>query len=190
MPAQDTDDQREADGYRPDETQAERDDRNLADLLQELRVAGLGIQVIFGFMLGLPFTSKFSELGPGQRTLYIVTLLLAAVATALLVGPVAYHRLVFRRHLKRHLVGAANVMAILGLAAVALTVSAAVLLVVSYVAHGAPAVIIGVFVVCVFVGLWFVYPLTRHWDSQPEPPGPPAPPPGPSHDRRAGSGRH
>jgi hypothetical protein len=179
MPAQDTGDQRSSDGYRPDETQAERDDRNLAELLQELRVAGLGIQVIFGFMLGLPFTSKFSELGPGQRTLYIVTLLLAAVATALLVGPVAYHRLVFRRHLKRHLVGAANVMAILGLAAVALTVSAAVLLVVSYVAHGAPAVIIGVFVVCVFAGLWFVYPLTRHWDSQPEPPGPPAPPPGP-----------
>ena len=179
MPAQDTGDERAAAGYRPDETQAERDDRNLAELLQELRVAGLGIQVIFGFMLGLPFTSKFSELGSGQRTLYIVTLLLAAVATALLVGPVAYHRVVFRRHLKRHLVGAANVMAILGLAAVALTVSAAVLLVVSYVAHGAPAVIIGVLVVCVFAGLWFVYPLTRHWDSQPEPPGPPAPPPGP-----------
>ena len=179
MPKPETGDQRSADGYRPDESQAERDDRNLAELLQELRVAGLGIQVIFGFMLGLPFTSKFSELGPGQRTLYIVTLLLAAIATALLVGPVAYHRLVFRRHLKRHLVGAANVMAILGLAAVALTVSAAVLLVVSYVVQGAPAVIIGVFVVCVFAGLWFVYPLTRHWDSQPEPPGPPAPPPGP-----------
>ena len=117
MPAQDTGDQHTTDAYRPGESGAERDDRNLAELLQELRVAGLGIQVIFGFMLGLPFTSKFSELGPGQRTLYIVTLLLAAVATALLVGPVAYHRLVFRRHLKRHLVGAANVMAILGLAA-------------------------------------------------------------------------
>ena len=179
MPAQDTGDQRATGSYRPRETQAERDDRNLAELLQELRVAGLGIQVIFGFMLALPFTNKFSALGPGQRTLYIVTLLLAAVATALLVGPVAYHRLVFGRHLKRHLVGAANVMAILGLATVGLTVSAAVLLVVSYVVHGAPAVIIGVFVVCVFAGLWFVYPLTRHWDSQPEPPGPPAPPPGP-----------
>jgi len=173
MPAQDTGDQRAADGYRPRETQAERDDRNLAELLQELRVAGLGIQVIFGYLLALPFTSKFSALGPGQRTLYIVTLLLAAVATALLVGPVAYHRLVFRRHLKRHLVGAANVMAILGLATVGLTVSAAVLLVVSYVVRGAPAVIIGVFVVCVFAGLWFVYPLTRHWDSRPESPGTP-----------------
>jgi Family of unknown function (DUF6328) len=175
MPAQDRGDQRTADGYRPGETEAERDDRNLADLLQELRVAGLGIQIIFGYLLALPFTSKFSALGPGQRALYLATLLLAAVATALLVGPVAYHRLVFRRHLKRHLVGAANVMAILGLAAVGLTISGAVLLVASYVVHGAPAVIIGVFVVCLFAGVWFVYPLTRHWDSQPERPGPPAP---------------
>jgi hypothetical protein len=61
---------------------------------------------------------------------------------------------------------------------VGLTVSAAVLLVVSYVAHGAPAVIIGVFVVCLFAGLWFVYPLTRHWDSRPGPPETPPDRPG------------
>jgi hypothetical protein len=180
MPAQDPGDQRTGDGNRPGETEAERDDRNLAELLQELRVAGLGIQVIFGYLLALPFTSKFSALGPGQRTLYVATLVLAAVATALLVGPVAYHRVVFRRHLKRHLVGAANVMAILGLATVGLTVSAAVLLVVSYVVHGAPAAIIGVFVVCLFAGLWFVYPLTRHWDSRPGPLGTPPDRPGAS----------
>jgi hypothetical protein len=162
---------------RPGETEAERDDRNLADLLQELRVAGIGVQMIFGFLLAIPFASKFSALGTGQRTLYVVTLVLAAVATALLVGPVAYHRLVFRRHLKRHLVGAANVMAILGLAAVGLTVSASVLLVVSYVARGLPTVVIGIFVVCLFAGLWFVYPLTRHWDSRGEQPDPPTTPP-------------
>jgi hypothetical protein len=67
-----------------------------------------------------------------------------------------------------------------------LTISGAVLLVASYVAHGAPAVIIGVFVVCLFAGVWFVYPLTRHWDSQPEPPGPPAR----SQDRQAGGTAH
>ena len=177
MPAQDTGDRHTADDYRPGETRAERDDRNLIELLQELRVAGLGIQVIFGYLLALPFTSKFSALGPGQRALYTATLLLAVVSTALLLGPVAYHRLVFRRHLKQHLVGAANVMAILGLATTGLTVSAAVLLVVSYVVHGAPAAIIGIFVVCLFAGLWFVYPLTRHWES-PEPPGPPPDRPG------------
>jgi hypothetical protein len=148
--------------YRPGETAAERDDRNLAELLQELRVAGLGIQMIFGFLLALPFTSRFSTLGPAERGLYVATLVLAAIATALLVGPVAYHRLVFRRRLKRHLVRAANVMAILGLATVAVTVSAAVLLVVSYVARD------GIFVVCLFTGLWFVFPLTRRWGSPPE----------------------
>jgi Family of unknown function (DUF6328) len=178
MPAQDTGGSRRTDGYRPGETEAERDDRNLAELLQELRVAGLGIQVIFGYLLALPFTSKFSALGSVQRTLYLATLLLAAVATALLLGPVAYHRMVFRRHLKRHLVGAANVMAILGLAITGLTISSAVLLVVSYVAHGAPVAIIGVFVVCLFAGLWFVYPLTRHWETRPESPGPPPDRPG------------
>ena len=81
----------------------------------------------------------------------------------------------FRRRLKQHLVRAANVMAILGLGTVALTVCAAVLLVASYVARGLPAVLIGVFVVCLFAGLWFVYPLTRRV-SPPEPPTTPGPP--------------
>lgn len=143
------------------ETEAERDDRNLAELLQELRVAGLGVQVIFGFLLSLPFTNRFSVLGPPQRVLYVVSLLLAATSTALLLGPVAYHRLVFRRRLKHHLIRAANVMAICGLAAVGLTVTAAVLLVLSYVAKGTPAIILSAVVGCLFAGLWFVFPLTR-----------------------------
>src|SRR5262245_17237311 len=180
MPAQDAGDQHTSDGYRPSETEAERDDRNLAELLQELRVAGLGIQVMFGFLLALPFTNKFSALGPAQRGLYLATLLLSAVATALLVGPVAYHRVVFRRHLKRHLVGAANVMAILGLATVGLTVSAAVLLGASSRPPGPPAGVLGIFVVCLFAGLWFVHPPPRHRDHQPGQPGPPTPPPGPA----------
>lgn len=162
--------------YRPGETEAERDDRNLAELLQELRVAGLGVQMIFGFLLSLPFTNRFSALGAAQRWLYEATLVLAAVATALLLGPVAYHRLVFRRHLKRHLVTAANRMAILGLATVGLTVSAAVLLVFSYVARGLPATFVAMFVVCLFAGLWFIYPLTRRWGRPSEPPTGPGPP--------------
>jgi uncharacterized membrane protein len=146
---------------RPGETEAERDDRNLIELLQELRVAGLGVQVLFGFMLSLPFTTRFGQLSHAQRDLYLASLLLAAISTALLTGPVAYHRLVFRRHQKEVLVKDANVMALCGLAAVGLAISAAVLLVVSYVDKGLPAVIIAVFVVCVFAGLWFVLPLAR-----------------------------
>ena len=146
---------------RPDETGAERDDRNLIELLQELRVAGLGVQVLFGFLLALPFTSRFAQLSHPQRGLYVISVVLAATSTALLLGPVAYHRLVFRQHQKEQLVKDANIMAILGLAAVGLAVSAAVLLVLSYVVKGLPAVIITVFVVCLFAGLWFGLPLAR-----------------------------
>jgi hypothetical protein len=153
---------------RPGETEAERDDRNLIELLQELRVAGLGVQVLFGFLLSLPFTNRFVELGPPQRGLYVASLLLAAISTALLLGPVAYHRLVFRHHQKERLVRDANIMAIGGLAAVGLAISSAVLLVVSYVDKGLPAVIITAFVACLFVGLWFVLPFVR---SRPGPRG-------------------
>jgi Family of unknown function (DUF6328) len=146
---------------RPGETEAERDDRNLIELLQELRVAGLGVQVIFGFLLALPFTNRFSALDHGQRILYVIALTLASVATALLLGPVAYHRLVFRLHLKRHLIYAANVMAIAGLATVGLTICSAVLLVLSYVAKGLPAALVTAFTVILFAGLWFGLPLSR-----------------------------
>jgi Na+/melibiose symporter-like transporter len=130
-------------------------------LLQELRVAGLGVQVLFGFLLSLPFTNRFTKLDAGQRHLYLATLVLSAVATALLLGPVAYHRLVFRRGQKEGLVRAANVMAVLGLGAVGLAVSAAVLLVTSDVTGGLTAGLITAFVVLMFAGLWFVFPLTR-----------------------------
>ena len=144
-----------------DESEAQRADRNLGELLQELRVAGLGVQVLFGFLLSLPFTNRFTRLSPGQHNLYLACLVLAAVATALLLGPVAYHRLVFRRGLKESLVRAASVMAIAGLATVGLAVSAAVLLVTGYVASGLTAAVISVLVFLVFGLLWFAYPLTR-----------------------------
>ena len=143
------------------ESEAERDDRNLAELLQELRVAGLGVQVLFGFLLSLPFTTRFARLSHGQRDLYLATLVLSALATALLLGPVAYHRLVFRRGQKEGLVRTASMMAIGGLAVVGLAVSAAVLLVTGFVASGLPAVLITVFVVCTFGILWFAFPLAR-----------------------------
>jgi hypothetical protein len=144
-----------------DESEAERADRNLGELLQELRVAGLGVQVLFGFLLSLPFTTRFTHLSPGQRNLYLATLVLAAVATALLLGPVAYHRLVFRQGKKERLVRAANIMAITGLGTVGLAVSAAVLLVTDYVSSGLTAGLITAFVTCMFAGLWFVFPLAR-----------------------------
>lgn len=143
------------------ESEAQRDDRNVAELLQELRVAALGVQVLFGFLLGLPFTTRFSKLGQAQRDLYVATILLSALATVLVSGPVAYHRLVFRQQQKEHLVRAANVMAIAGLMTVALAISAAVLLVLSYVIPGAPAIAISACLLATFAVMWVAVPLAR-----------------------------
>jgi Family of unknown function (DUF6328) len=91
----------------------------------------------------------------------LATLVLATVATVLLLGPVAYHRLVFRQRQKERLVRAANVMAIAGLATVGLAVSAAVLLVTGFVAGGLPSIVITVLVVLMFGLTWFAFPLAR-----------------------------
>jgi hypothetical protein len=143
------------------ETPEQRDDRNLAELLQELRVAGLGVQVLFGFLLAIPFTTKFAALSSDQRALYVATLLAAAVATALLLAPVALHRILFRQGQKEFLVRAANVLAILGLATVSLAVSATVALVLSYVTPGLPMVVITIVMLVLFAVLWFAFPLSR-----------------------------
>lgn len=146
-----------------DESGEERADRNLGELLQELRVAGLGVQVLFGFLLSIPFSNKFSRLDTAQRDLYVTTLVLAAVATALLLGPVAYHRLLFRHQQKEWLVRTSNLLAILGMVTVGLAISAALALVLSYVAPGLPTVLITLAVFIVFGGLWFAIPLRRRY---------------------------
>jgi hypothetical protein len=146
---------------RPGETPEQRDDRNLVDLLQELRVGTLGVQVLFGFLLGLPFTVRFSRLEAWQRWLYLAIIMMSSVSIVLLVAPVAYHRLLFRRHQLGSLLRVANVLAIAGMATVALAVSGAVLLVTSYVEPGLPTPVLTIIVGGMFAGFWFVLPLIR-----------------------------
>jgi O-antigen/teichoic acid export membrane protein len=146
------------------ETEAQRIDRNLAELLQELRVAGLGVQVLFGFLLAMPFTNRFATLDPEQHRLYVTDLLLAALATALLTAPVAYHRIVFRHHKKHDLLRVANVLALGGLVVVALAISGAVLLVVSVVYDGLVAAIVAACVAGIYFVLWYVLPHLGHRD--------------------------
>jgi Family of unknown function (DUF6328) len=140
------------------ETEPERIDRNLSELLQELRVAGIGVQVLFGFLLSLPFTTRFDTLSDREETLYLADVLLAALSIALLTGPVAYHRIRFRQHAKASVLRASNTMAISGLGAGALSVSGAVLLVVSVVRDGIVVWLIGAATFLVFGLLWFVFP--------------------------------
>jgi Family of unknown function (DUF6328) len=147
------------------ESEAQRDDRNLAELVQELRVVSLGVQVLFGFLLSLPFTVRFIQLSSAQRGLYLTSLVLSAVATGLLLGPVAYHRVVFRRGMKEHLVRFANTMALLGLTAVGAAVLIAVLLVTSYVAGWLAGALITVLTTVLLSGLWwFALPIMRRRD--------------------------
>jgi hypothetical protein len=149
------------------ETAAQRDDRNLSELIQELRVAGLGVQVLFGFLLSLPFTTKFTQLSDGQRDLYLACVMLSAAATVLLIAPVAYHRLVFRRGLKEHVVRFANRLAIFGLAAVGGAVLASVLLLTWYVAGAlAGGLLTGVIGVMI-AAAWFTVPLASRRDRRP-----------------------
>ncbi len=148
------------------ETGAQRADRNLSELIQELRVAGLGVQVLFGFLLSLPFSNRFSQLDGAQRDLYITCLVLPAPATVLLIGPVAYHRMVFRRGLKERLVRAANIQAILGLTVVGGAVLSAVLLVSWYVAGAVAGVVITAILGVLTVGLWFAVPLASRREAR------------------------
>jgi len=149
-----------------DESVAQRADRNIVELVQELRVVGLGVQVLFGFLLSLPFTMRFTKLNGVQRDLYVTSLVLASVATVLLIGPVAYHRLVFRRGMKEQLVQFANMLAILGLAAVAGAVLMAVLLVTDFVVGTVFAILITAVLACMIAVLWFAVPLSRRRDRQ------------------------
>ena len=129
------------------------------ELLQELRVAGLGVQVLFGFLLALPFTNRFVTLTTDQRHLYFAVLLVSALATAQLSCPVAYHRVVFRQHKKERLLKTANIMALSGLASVGVAISGAVLLVSSVVLHGVVVPVSAAVTAGMFVLLWLVVPI-------------------------------
>jgi hypothetical protein len=144
-----------------DETDLERADRNLGELLQELRVLTTGVQIMFAFLLTVPFTMRFSLLTSGERDLYLVVLLSAAAAAGLFIAPGAMHRLVFRRGDKTHLVMVANRLAIAGIACLTVAMTGILALISGFlfgwVTGGIVAGLSGAF----FVSLWFVLGLVR-----------------------------
>jgi uncharacterized membrane protein len=144
-----------------DESEEERLDRNLAELLGELRVALPGVQVLFAFLLVVPFNTGFDKLTPGQERLYLLTLLSAGLASALLIAPTAHHRLTFRLQDKHYLVIMANRFAITGLCFLALAMTCAIGLVTDVVFGTAVAVISAAVNGLVFALLWLAWPLRR-----------------------------
>jgi hypothetical protein len=150
----------EVDGGR-DETEEERLDRNLTELLNELRVALPGVQVLFAFLLGVPFTQRFTELTDYQEDVYYATLICAAAASAFLIAPSAHHRIEFRLKDKRHIVFLANRFAILGLSFLALAMTGVVLLITDVMFGGLATAIATSVTALTFAYLWYVMPFAR-----------------------------
>ncbi|MFN8082484.1 MAG: DUF6328 family protein [Kineosporiaceae bacterium] len=140
------------------ETEAERLDRNYGELLQELRVAQTGVQILFAFLLSTAFTPRFAALTAGQRGLYVATLTLAAWSAAALIAPVMYHRLVFRRRLKDEIVEVTHRCAIVGLSLLLLCLVGALALAAGLVV-GRWSITLAVVTGVAFSGLWFLLPL-------------------------------
>jgi hypothetical protein len=146
-----------------DESEGERLDRNLGELLQELRVALPGVQVLFAFLLAVPFQQNFTEISPFEEKVYFATLLCTAISAALLISPTAYHRLTFHLQQKRELVFLANRLAIAGLGFLALAMTGAIMLITD-VLFGSPAtVVFSAGAALLFVVLWGVLPLLRRF---------------------------
>jgi hypothetical protein len=144
-----------------DETREERLDRNTIELLNELRVAGTGIQVMFAFLLVVPFNAGWSKTTSFERTVYFVTLALVAVATFLLMAPPVHHRLLFRHREKPYLIAVANKLAIAGLVFLALGFTGILVLLSDYVVGGVAPIVAGVLTLALIGGLWFALPLRR-----------------------------
>lgn len=142
-----------------DETPAERLDRNLVELLQELRVIGVGVQVLFAFLLTVAFSSGRTDLTAPTKALYISVLLVTAAAAACLTAPAAHHRLIFRQGRKAELMGLANVLTTVGMALVAVALSGSLALVTEIVYDTAAAVVVGLGAALGFGCLWFLVPL-------------------------------
>ena len=140
------------------ETDLQRWDRNFTELLQELRVAQTGVQILFGFLLTVPFSNRFSHATALQIAVYTITVLSAAVAAALLIAPVSHHRRVFRRGYKPELVHWADLIAQAGLLALLVAMSGAVFLVLDVLKGIALAVPLTVAVVIVYCVLWYLMP--------------------------------
>ena len=146
---------------RDDETHAERADRNFGDLLQELRVAQTGVQILFAFLLTMVFSARFAEVDRFEKAVYLVSLLSAAAAAALIIAPVAYHRVLFRRGMKEELVQVAHRMAAGGLAFLVISIVGAVLLVTDVVLDRAAAIVVTGITGIWFALLWLVVPFAH-----------------------------
>jgi Family of unknown function (DUF6328) len=144
-----------------DETELERDDRNLVELLQEVRVVQTGVQILFGFLLTVAFQPKFEKLSSFQKADYFGTLVAAATTLIMLTAPTSWHRILFRQGDKEHLVEVANRFTLVGLAAMGFTMVGVVMLLSDIAFPPAATVIITAAAVAACSITWYLMPLRR-----------------------------
>ena len=140
------------------ETPTERADRNWNELLQELRVMQTGTQILTGFLLTLPFQSRYADLDDYQRTVYLVLVMTAVTATALILAPVSVHRALFQKQMKRSVVTIGDRITRVALGVLALAVTGTALLVFDVVVGRTAGIVVGAFVLVLMIVLWVVLP--------------------------------
>jgi hypothetical protein len=143
------------------ESERQRWDRNFADLLQELRVAQTGVQILFAFLLTLPFSSGFPKTTEFQKIVYLVALMSAAFAAAMIISPVAFHRALFRQGRKPELVRYAHRMATSGLGFMLVSMIASILLIADYLLSTWIAIVLSAVAAGWFFTFWVFVPWAR-----------------------------
>jgi Family of unknown function (DUF6328) len=146
-------------GGAPGEDHAERVSRELIELLNELRVALPGVQVLFAFLLAVPFAQGFTTTTAFQRALFFAILSFTAISSALLIAPSAWHRLRFRQQDKERILRASNKMSIAGLGFLALAMTGAVMLIADFIYSPTLTILSGIAAAIVYGVLWYVLPL-------------------------------
>ncbi|MFG2294560.1 DUF6328 family protein [Streptomyces sp. NPDC048603] len=141
------------------ETRNERADRQWQELIQEIRVAQTGVQILFGFLLTVVFTPLFHDLPQADETIYVITVVLGSLATGALIGPVAFHRVVSGRKIKQEAVAWASRLTFAGLILLLATCTTALLLVLRVATHDAAVPWIVAGVLAWYLLCWFVLPL-------------------------------
>jgi hypothetical protein len=145
-----------------DESRSERINRELIELINELRVALVGVQVLFAFLLAVPFAQGFADVTNFQKALFFIVLCATAIASALMVAPSAYHRINFRAKDKEQMLRTSNGLMLGGLGFLAISIVGAVVLVADFIYDStATTVACAVVGIALFISLWFVLPVVR-----------------------------
>ena len=151
-----------------DEDRQERVSRELIELLNELRVALPGVQVLFAFLLAVLFANGFDQTTGFQRALLFVVMFLTAISLALLIAPSAWHRLRFRQRDKERILRVSNVMSIAGLGFLGLAMTGAVMLIADFIYSPTLTIVTGVLALALYGMLWYVLPLLTPRGPQPD----------------------